>query len=150
MPLLSLSLSPPDTRGLAGSSSASVLLAYPSMDTSLSGSLTPVERFGFLSSYLTITRTWGQADSLATGGRSSSLSSLLSFSLLRAIKISDETKGGTVEGRRKSFPAGNLSNATRVPPKSLEIRGRKIRGARLLINGSSAVSIAERYRAARS
>lgn len=43
---------------------SSISLAYPSMDTSLPGSLTPVERFGFLSSYLTITRTWGQKDSL--------------------------------------------------------------------------------------
>lgn len=46
------------------SSLPSIFLAYPSMDTSLPSSLTPVERFGFLSSYLTITRTWAQEDSL--------------------------------------------------------------------------------------
>lgn len=46
------------------SSLPSIFLAYPSMDTWLPSSLTPVERFGFLSSYLTITRTWAQEDSL--------------------------------------------------------------------------------------
>ena len=73
---LSLSLS---TRS---SSFPSIFLAYPSMDTSLPGSLTPVERFGFLSSYLTITRTWGPRGftATATGGSRRALS--LSLSLL--------------------------------------------------------------------